>query len=411
MNRALTIFRKVLALYSKFGLRATIREIGRKIGGPLINKIVGQNDVFKEFEFTNFLPIPAKPNSASKNTVNWFIPVIGQGSGGHGNMFRLIRALEDLGIESRIIIVGPNHPKNSEVAAEQIKKWFFPLKAKVFLYGEAIPEAFLGMATEWKTAYYLRSSDKESDRGYFIQDFEPWFYPRGSHYALAEETYRFGFKAVTAGAWLSDLVSKDYGMKSMHIGFSPDWTIYGKREVQKSRDVRKVFFYARPPTPRRDFELGMLALERVTRLRPEVEVVFAGWDLSSYKIPFKHQSLGILKEEALPDVYAQVDAALVISATNMSLLPVDLMACEVPVVSNRTPGVAWLLNDSNCYLCDLTVESMAASIIEALDNPEETRKRVAQGVKDISTVTWAGEAVKAAAFLGLTSNLTNSGNN
>lgn len=411
MNRALTIFRKVLALYSNFGLRATIREIGRKIGGPIINKIVGQIDVFKEFEFTNFAEIPAKPNSASKSTINWYIPVIGQGSGGHGNMFRLIRALEDLGIESRIIIVGTNLPKNAEVAAEQIRNWFFPLKAKVFLYGEAIPEAYLGMATEWKTAYFLRGSEKESDRGYFIQDFEPWFYPRGSHYVLAEETYRFGFKAVTAGAWLSDLVSKDYGMKSMHIGFSPDWEIYGKREVQKPQNVKKVFFYARPPTPRRDFELGMLALERVTKLRPEIEVILAGWDLSSFKIPFKHQSLGILKEEALPDVYAQVDAALVISATNMSLLPVDLMACEVPVISNRTPGVAWLLNDSNCYLCDLTAESMAASIIEALDNPEETRKRVAQGVKDISKVTWAGEATQAAAFLGLTSNLTNSGNN
>jgi hypothetical protein len=47
MNRAVTIFRKVLTLFSKFGLRATIREIGRKIGGPLINKIVGQIDVFK----------------------------------------------------------------------------------------------------------------------------------------------------------------------------------------------------------------------------------------------------------------------------------------------------------------------------------------------------------------------------
>jgi O-antigen biosynthesis protein len=242
MTGVLTVIRKVSALHSKFGLRATIREIGRKIGGPLINKIVGQNDVFKEFEFTNFSPIPAKPNSASKNTVNWYIPVIGQGSGGHGNMFRLIRALEDLGIESRIIIVGPNRPKNAEVAAEQIKKWFFPLKAKVFLYGEAIPEAFLGMATEWKTAYYLRNSDKESDRGYFIQDFEPWFYPRGSHYALAEETYRFGFKAVTAGAWLSELVKNDYGMQSMHIGFSPDWTIYGKRKVQKSARRQKSLF-------------------------------------------------------------------------------------------------------------------------------------------------------------------------
>jgi glycosyltransferase involved in cell wall biosynthesis len=408
MSRALTVFRKVVTLYSKFGLRATLREIARKLGGPVINKIVGQHDIFKEFDFTKLPKTEVKANAAAKNTINWYIPVIGQGSGGHGNMFRLIRALEDLGIESRIIIVGPNHPKNATVAAEQIRNWFFPLKARVFLYGDPIPEAFLGMATEWKTAYYLRSSEKESERGYFIQDFEPWFYPRGSHYALAEETYRFGFKAVTAGAWLSELVLKDYGMQSMHIGFSPDWTIYGKRETKKSETIKKVFFYARPPTPRRDFELGMLALERVTSLKPEVEVIFAGWDLSTFKIPFKHQSLGILKEEALPDVYAQTDVALVISATNMSLLPVDLMACEVPVVSNRTPGVAWLLNDSNCYLCELTVESMAASIIEALDNPEETARRVVQGVKDISKVTWAGEAKRAADFLGLTENSRNS---
>jgi glycosyltransferase involved in cell wall biosynthesis len=326
-------------------------------------------------------------------------------------MFRLIRALEDLGVESRIIIVGPNHPKTSEIAADQIKNWFFPLKAKVFLYGEQIPDAYLGMATEWKTAYYLRASEKESERGYFIQDFEPWFYPRGSHYALAEETYRFGFKAVTAGAWLSEFVKNDYGMRSMHIGFSPDWSIYGKRPASKSEDTKKVFFYARPPTPRRDFELGLLALQRITQLRPEIEVVFAGWDLSTFKIPFRHKSLGILKEVALPEVYAQVDLALVISATNMSLLPVDLMACEVPVVSNRTSGVAWLLNDSNCYLCELTVESMASTILEVLDNPMETKKRVAQGLKDISRVTWEGEAAKAAKFLGLDIEISGLGNN
>jgi glycosyltransferase involved in cell wall biosynthesis len=411
MSRALTIFRKVLALYSKYGLRATIREIVRKIGGPVLNKIVGQQDIFKEFEFVSFEPRRPKANTAQKNTINWYIPVIGQGSGGHGNMFRLIRALEDLGVESRIIIVGPNHPKTSEIAADQIKNWFFPLKAKVFLYGEQIPDAYLGMATEWKTAYYLRASEKESERGYFIQDFEPWFYPRGSHYALAEETYRFGFKAVTAGAWLSEFVKNDYGMRSMHIGFSPDWSIYGKRPASKSEDTKKVFFYARPPTPRRDFELGLLALQRITQLRPEIEVVFAGWDLSTFKIPFRHKSLGILKEVALPEVYAQVDLALVISATNMSLLPVDLMACEVPVVSNRTSGVAWLLNDSNCYLCELTVESMASTILEVLDNPMETKKRVAQGLKDISRVTWEGEAAKAAKFLGLDIEISGLGNN
>jgi glycosyltransferase involved in cell wall biosynthesis len=411
MGNIFEVFRKVLFLYSKFGLRATIREIVKKTGVPLLNKLVGQHDFLRDFEYVSMEPVNPTPNGAPRNTVNWYIPVIGKGSGGHGNIFRLVRALEEIGVESRIIIVGANHPKNSDVAAEQIRNWFFPLKARVFLYGEVVPEAFIGMATEWITAYYLRNSAMESERGYFIQDFEPWFYPRGSHYALAEETYRFGFKAVTAGAWLSELVTKDYGMQSMHIGFSPDWSIYGRKEVHGTAEIKRVFFYARPSTPRRDFELGMLALQRITVLRPEVEVLLAGWDLSTIKIPFKHKSFGILKEHQLPGVYSQADVALVISATNMSLLPVDLIACEVPVVSNRTPGVAWLLNDSNSYLCDLTVESIASSIIEVLDNPEEAKKRVAQGVLDISKVTWAGEAKKAAAFLGLTVNTSASGNN
>jgi glycosyltransferase involved in cell wall biosynthesis len=359
--------------------------------------------VLNDFDFTNFKPLEPRPNNSSKNTINWYIPVIGQGSGGNGNIFRLIRALEDIGVESRIIIIGQNAPKSSRLAADQISKWFFPLKASVYLYGETVPEAYLGIATEWKTAYYLRSSKLESDRAYFIQDFEPWFYPRGSHYSLAEQTYRFGFKAVTAGAWLSNLVSNDYGMKSTHIGFAPDWTIYGKREVPKTGNTKRVFFYARPPTPRRDFELGMLALQKITSIRPGLEVIFAGWDLSTYKIPFKHKSLGILKEDDLPEVYAQVDVALVISATNMSLLPVDLMACEVPVVSNRSPSVTWLLNDDNCYLAELTVDSLAESLIEALDNPLETKRRVAQAVKDISKITWESEAQKVSAFLGLDS--------
>jgi glycosyltransferase involved in cell wall biosynthesis len=395
------MFRKILNIYSKFGLGETLTRVVRKTESNLLNKLIGQEDILGEFEFTNFKPLEPRPNDSSKNTINWYIPVIGQGSGGNGNIFRLIRALENLGIENRIIIVGQNAPKNSKLATDQISKWFFPIKASVYLYGEAVPKAYLGIATEWKTAYYLRASSLESERAYFIQDFEPWFYPRGSHYSLAEQTYEFGFKAVTAGAWLSKLVSEDYGMKSIHIGFAPDWTIYGKREVPKTGATKKVFFYARPPTPRRDFELGMLALSRITAMRPNIEVIFAGWDLSTYKIPFKHQSLGILKEEQLPEVYAQVDVALVISATNMSLLPVDLMACEVPVVSNRSPSVAWLLNDDNCYLAELTVDSLAESLIEALDNPLETKRRVAQAVKDISKVTWEGEAQKVSEFLSL----------
>jgi hypothetical protein len=257
------------------------------------------------------------------------------------------------------------------------------------------------MATEWRTAYYLRSSDKEETRGYFIQDFEPWFFPRGTYYALAEETYRFGFKGVTAGSWLSDLVTKEYGMSAVPIGFPADLETYQKIEIDKPENVVKVFFYARPPTPRRDFELGLLALQDLVSKRPNVIPVFAGWDLSTYKIPFRHESFGVLDEKQLPELYGRADLALVISATNLSLLPVDLMACEVPIVSNRGPNVEWFLNERNSYLCDLTVESISDTLILAIDNSVESKKRADQGKRDISVLSWNVEAEKAAEFLNL----------
>jgi phage tail tape-measure protein len=49
------------------------------------------------------------------------------------------------------------------------------------------------------------------------------------------------------------------------------------------------------------------------------------------------------------------------------------------------------------------VDSLAESLIEALDNPLETKRRVAQAVKDISKITWESEAQKVSAFLGLDS--------
>jgi glycosyltransferase involved in cell wall biosynthesis len=395
------VIKKAITLYSRHGLRTLIRESAKKLGLRPFGKFIARQAFLEEYRFVNLPKVSAKANSADTNTVNWYVPVVGKGSGGHGNIFRFIRALEGLGVVNRIILIGPGLPKTSHVAAKQITEWFFPLKARVYRWGEVIPEAYLGMATEWRTAYYVRSSQNEATRGYFIQDFEPWFFPRGSHYALAEETYKFGFKAVTAGSWLSGLLKKDYGMSALPIGFPADLETYSKVRIDKPVNKIKIFFYARPPTPRRDFELGMLALQELISKRKNVSAVFAGWDLSSYKIPFRHESFGILDEKQLPELYGRADIALVISATNLSLLPVDLMACEVPIVSNRGPNVEWLLNDSNSYLCDLTVDSISEALSNAIDDADKSREKVRQAKQDISGLSWKGEAEKAAEFLGL----------
>ena len=341
---------------------------------------------------------PIEPKAVNSNTINWFIPPFGKGSGGHLNIFRFIKNLEHLGIENRIIVVGSygtSLPSAKHLKAN-IKRWFFPLKAEVYEgIGQHIPSAYFAIATSWPTAYYLNRFLGCIRKCYFVQDFEPLFYASGTESTLAENTYKFGFYGITAGEWLAHKLNAEYGMKTSSVGFSFDKDIYKPLpELKKNDGIKRVFFYARPPTPRRAFELGMLILNELCKDRPDIEVMFAGWDLSNYKIPFRHKSAGILSLNKLPEFYSQCDAALVLSFSNVSLLPLELMACKVPVVSNRAPSTEWLLNDKNCLMVEPDIWTMKQAIIKVLDDNQFATKLKDSAQLFANKTSWEVEAEK-----------------
>ena len=138
-------------------------------------------------------------------------------------------------------------------------------------------------ATSWTTAYPVRNAKIEGGKFYFVQDFEPSFYPVGSESVLAENTYRFGLYGITAGGWLSKKLEHDYGMQCDHFEFGSD---FGRYYYVNSGHRSKVFFYARPVTTRRGFELGVLALDRFHRAKPEYEINMAGWPVKGWQLPF-----------------------------------------------------------------------------------------------------------------------------
>jgi hypothetical protein len=68
----------------------------------------------------------------NKKSINWFIPPVGKGSGGHLNIFRFIRNLENLGYQNRIIIVGIPQTKSAAIAKKN-NHAVFVIKAMVFV--------------------------------------------------------------------------------------------------------------------------------------------------------------------------------------------------------------------------------------------------------------------------------------
>ncbi len=332
-----------------------------------------------------------------RNTVNWVISPFSANVGGHINSMRFIAMLAARGYKMRVVVDAGPWMGSSQEVRERLQATFGPIDAEVVLGATNAPASYAAVATAWGQAYTVRSALVARERFYFVQDFEPWFYPRSSEYQFAEDTYSFGFTGLTAGSWLASKLHAEYGMACHPIGFSYDKDLY-RPGFHPGHAGRRVLFYARPSTERRGFELGVLALDLLCRNVPGVTVVFAGADLSNYVIPFAHDSLGSVSLSRLPDLYRSCDLALVISMTNLSLLPLEIMACGIPVVSSSGPWAEWLLNEQNALLAKPTISALSDAMASLLNDEAKRLRLAADGMAFATTTSWdrEGDAMAAA---------------
>lgn len=367
----------------KEGIPAALRAVVRRLRqGP-----AHYLDVLRHYSFALPYELRAQPGVAQPNTLLWFIPDFNLGSGGHLNIFRTIWHLEEMGYTSTIVIGTPATHITVREAEYAIRTHFFPLKARVVLGLENLPPSEFALATGWDTAYQLRAFNGATHKLYFVQDYEPHFFPVGSESVLASNTYRFGFFGITAGTWLSTKLAQEYGMATRAVGFGVERARY-RRLPRREPEIRRVFFYARPPTPRRAFEIGLLVLNEVWKRLPDVQFVLAGWDTTGYRIPFPHLSCGTLALDDLPDLYSQCDVALVVSLTNASLLPLELMACGCAVVSNRGENVDWLLNDEVATLAETSPEALTDAVCGLMQDDQKRRAQVDRAEAYAAAMQW-----------------------
>lgn len=329
-----------------------------------------------------------------EKTINWIIPCMGVGSGGHINIFRFINNLQKRGLKNRVYLFGGSSFDNSKQLIAFLDENYNLNTKEVEIHNDTknISFAHATVATSWSTAYYVRKFNNTISKFYFVQDFEPYFYAKGSEYMFAENTYRFGFRGLTAGDWLKDVVTNQYHMKADSFGFSYDKDLYQPK--QKRDDVKRIMFYARPVTPRRDFELGLLALNDLAKHVEGLEVAFAGWDVSNYYIPFKHANLGSVKLEELSDLYAQCDMCLILSNTNLSLLPLEVMASNSVAVCSKGENSSWLVNESNSIMVDLDPIQISRTLQYYFEHPDELEQIKNNGREFALQTSWEKEAEK-----------------
>ena len=324
-----------------------------------------------------------------KISINWVVPQPIIGSGGHRNIYRIVRYLANNGYNVTLYVDpqdlnNPDYIRSGMAAQEKIKNNFFDLNCSIVYGVDKIEKCDVLFATHYDSAYFVNENKRKAKLCcYFIQDYECYFNPMGYSYLRAYNTYKMGLYPITSGPWPLRLLKRDFGIeKGDFFRFPIDRSVY--YYDKKIKKQNKIVFFAKPYMPRRCYELGVEALKIVKEKHPEWEIVFYGSNSADYQnVGFEFKNLGLLDTiNDLGNLYREASIGIAFSTTNPSLVPYEMMSCGAAVVDlNFNDSVVSYESMKNVSLAYPTKEEVAKTIIKLIENKEKLHNQVSNGLK------------------------------
>jgi glycosyltransferase involved in cell wall biosynthesis len=397
--------RKAYRTWKRLGWKVLRQKIGRRIyGGDALNDYRHEAMIFATWmDFSQAEVEKSRrlheiyAGDLDIRSITWFLPEFENPY--YGGIYTLLRFADTFkrtkGIRNHFAILGD---VDDQIVAARIAESFPSLAGEpvshftLYEHIQQLEETDAGIATLWGTAYFLLRFNQTKRKFYFIQDYEPLFYPAGSIYAQVEASLRFGYYGIANTPTIRQIYEQQYGGQAEFFVPCVDTHIFHQAPEgsQPKGAPFTIFFYGRPNHARNGFELGAQALRILKkRLGERVRIVAAGapWDVKDYSLEGVVENLGLLGYHQTAELYRQCDAGLVMMFTrHPSYLPFELMASGSLVITNTNPATTWFLKDGqNCLLAEVSATSIADVLERAFTNSEERRQitqRAARQIQD-----------------------------
>lgn len=328
-------------------------------------------------------------------SLTWFLPEFQHPF--YGGIYTLLRFADYLkrvkGVENRFAILGD---MDANLAAGKIAQSFPGLAGQpvqnfnLYEHITRMEPTDAAIATLWGSAYFLLRFNQTRRKFYFMQDYEPLFYPAGSIYAQVEATYRFGYYGIANTPSIKKIYEEQYGGQAEAFLPCVDTNIFHPTQKANltSSSPMTIFFYGRPGHPRNGFELGAQALRLLKkRLGSRIRIVAAGdqWTPKDYGLQGVVENLGLLGYQQTAELYRTCEIGLIMMFTrHPSYLPFELMASGSLVVTNYNPATTWFLQDhGNCRLAQTSAACIAEVLEEAVLDEAERKRITADAVQQI----------------------------
>jgi glycosyltransferase involved in cell wall biosynthesis len=323
------------------------------------------------------------------------VPSFRKGSGGHATIVNLLRGLEARGHACGVWLLDDEgrHAEQTGRETEAVFREFFgPLEGRFHADLADWAGADVVLATGWQTVPMVLRLPEVASRAYLVQDHEPEFYPTSAERSWATWTYGQGLHCLAASTWLADLLRTSHGAAATPFDLGIDHRRYRPRDSTRRGDL--VAFYARAVTPRRAVPLGALALQELHRRRPTTEIALFG-EARPLELPFPARHHGVLEPPALAQLYATATVGLVLSLTNPSLIPQEMLACGLPCVDVASESMLATYGAGGpAVLADPDPIALCEAIERLLDDPAERAARARAGLAWAAQRTWPAAATQ-----------------
>ncbi|MCX7770749.1 MAG: glycosyltransferase family 1 protein [Proteobacteria bacterium] len=375
-------------LIRAYRYRRKIDKFSREIGNIYENEsnIVCENQVY-----------PGKTNCS----IAFIVPEISKYSGGHTGILRLGTYLFHMGHSVDYIAI--NDVPVSKM--EENAKTNFPNWKGRILSKEALKNNHydVGIATKWNTCYHLIAYQSSFGlKAYFIQDFEPFFYPMSDHYILSLNTYKMGLKMISLGPWNAMMIKKflpDRDVK--YIEFPVELGLYEieRRELNLERPIRLAVYIKRDPkrAPFLLIEQLKFFKRQMDKRGIDVEINFFGIE-KDIKLPLGN-NLGKLNTEGLKNLYRKSHFGIVASLTNISYVNYEMIALGLPVIDFVDGSAPSFFSDDEMIFIEAHPQALFNKIKNYLETPEQLNILISKAQQKLKTITWESQAKRFAELL------------
>lgn len=246
------------------------------------------------------------------------------------------------------------------------------------------------IATLYLTVYWLKpllEIDICPVLGYYIQDFEPEFFPKNSRdYEIAMRSYKEipSLVHLTKTRWNQQKLLNEIGVHSNLVGidFSVD-KFFPSRLPSADTNAVRISAMIRPSTPRRAPQMTVDVLRQIKeKYQQRVSITVFGVNPASPEYAelspdFEHQSFGELTTYQVGVVLRDTDIFIDCSTFQaMGLTAMEAMACGAVVVGPLNGGLGEIVahGESGLLVDTEKIQNILEAIVRLVDDPSLRRQ-------------------------------------